>query len=134
MKTLPGTRRIVIAVIGLVSVAAILVFAQPPTPTPAPNFELVLKCAKTTDQTPAGKQRVVDALKNNPSLKGHAERFKIRYNDGAANDGIGQYIGSGQLNEPNEHACPHHSGTNVTQRLQFANSADLKQFLTDAGL
>ena len=132
MKTLPGTRLIVLTAIGLAAGGTILVFAQTPTPTTKAPFKFHLE------------------LKEAQSVKGYCDCDKGE----CANVNRGYYKALCDWNSnPSHNKHDHHihfddeawdgdysreDGTknnfNVTQHLATQNLKDLIDFLNTAGI
>jgi len=114
----PRIEFVVISAIGLASIVGIFVFAQSPTSSTSGEklpFHLELECVMTVD-----KGKLLAALTNRPK-----DTFKFRWE---AED-----LGGGTLPVQTPSPCTHFVG-NATQKAKFANTTELKQFLTDAGL
>ena len=117
MKTLPGTRIIVVMAIGLVSGAAILVFAQPPTTTPKPEdlpFHLTVRCAHRKADS---YNYALNYWKHRTNHR--PDDYKILYDSGYPEEG----------SYPDSAPACGRPNSNVTQHLATNNSKDLVTFL-----
>ena len=123
MKTLPRTRLIVIATVGLASAVAIFVFAQPPPPATELKFKIVMHCA---DGKKADLLKALSSPSPDPSpdpLINHKDRFRLKHDDIEVGGGTAQWT--------SEPPCTHLT-SNVTQHAAFANSKEMAAFLNTA--
>jgi hypothetical protein len=120
----PKMKFVVISAIGLASIVGIFVFAQSPAPTTSgqdPPFHLVMHCAKVD------KTKLKGALKPLPS-----PTYKFQYEtEGGQTEDLGGTLPP--MTTPPPCSADKFNG-NATQKATFANTKDLHDFLTAAGL
>jgi hypothetical protein len=120
MKTLSGTRLIVIAAIGLACIAAILLFAKRPPSTKNATAQPVQLSMR---EVPYASNKLLAALQNTEftdkkPLADHKDHFKLSYD--------GQDVGNGTFHARGK------ANNNVTQHVALENSAELKTFINTA--
>ncbi len=127
MKTRSRIRNLVVAAVSAVAIVTALTFAmaQPkPQGTPPPPFRLTITCAPRTADT---AKKILEAINNSPSLRGHPERHNLQVDHSKP-------IGGGTMPTTQVGPCGAHFTPNVTQHALFLNGSDLKKFLIEAGL
>ena len=114
----PNTKFIVISAIGLASIVGIFVSAQSPTPSTSGQdlpFHLVMECAKVD------KAKLMAALKARPS-----DTYRVQYENDSP-------VGTLPVSTPPPCTADKLNGSS-TQKATFANTKELRDFLTAAGL
>jgi len=112
----PKTKFVVISAIGLAFIVGIFACAQWPVPNgqcPVPVY-LVMRCVGVN------KDKLMAALNDRP-----LDTYKFRYE---ADPPVGH------LDNTSPPACVTHFTGNATQKAKFANTQQLHDFLTAAGL